>query len=220
MQEHTGPIIFTGNKPFDLDNLIPSAPPKARPFIKLLVILVFFALAAVVAYSLFNFVQVFLKQNQKLASNKIVPISDGQIVLSSSVSKFQVGQIVPVKVKIQTGGHTVVGVDISLKFDPKYLSISSGSASFKKGTAFLEYPVTNIDSNEGVVRISGIASLAQIGFNGAGEFGVLNFIAKARGHTKISLNFVKDTTTDSNMLEFGSGDDILNFVNELSLNID
>lgn len=220
MQQNSGPIIFSGDKPFDFNNPSPNRPNQSRFLIQYLIGLILALLAAFVFIQIIKLAGVFTHPKlTNLNVNTLVPLSLGRIALSSPSQKYQLGQTIPVKVKIFTGGRTIQGVDLNLSYDPNLLELT-GPAYFQKGQIFSEYPITSIDKAKGVVRISGIASIAQIGYNGVGYFGTLNFTAKNRGTPKVVLEFKPNTTTDTNMIEYGSGQDILDSVNELLLNID
>lgn len=146
-----------------------------------------------------------------------VVLSEGVINLSSPKSLYGVAEIIPLSIKVSTGNHLTSGVDLVLKYDPSMLE-ASGS-SLVKGSAFDDYPQINIDSKNGILRASGVISPTKLGFNGSGDFGVINFTAKSKGITTISLEFSPEVTGDSNMVELETNKDILGKVTEVKLNI-
>ncbi len=148
---------------------------------------------------------------------KIQPISGGKVILSSPILKYRVGDVATVAVRIDTGGHTINGADIVLKYDPKVLDLTD--KSIKTGGVFAEFPLISVDNTQGLVRISGIASLNQPGFNGIGVLAQLSFTAKSAGNANLSIDFKPGVTTDSNLIETGSTQDIIDSVVNLNLTV-
>lgn len=145
---------------------------------------------------------------------KLQPLTGAKLVLVSPKTSYNVGDTVPVTVRLATGGRSTTGTDLILKFDPKVLEATQGA--IRRGSIYEEYSVTQLDS-KGTVTVSGISS--QKGYNGIGLFGSVIFKAKAKGQTKISIDFQKDSTTDSNVVEAGTAKDILDQVFNLDLTI-
>lgn len=156
---------------------------------------------------------------------KVVPkkmetsaLSAGSITLSTSKDSYKTGEVVPVLIKLSTGKHLTAGADLVLKYDPAKLEASA--SSFIKGkTTYDEFPAININPVLGQVRVSGVAAIERAGFNGSGDFGILQFRAKQAGPTEISLDFEPNLTNDSNMVEVGTNKDILEMVNSVKINI-
>ncbi len=148
---------------------------------------------------------------------KIQPITEGKIVLSSSKSTYRVGEPVKVSVKVVTGGRSTDGTDLILKYDPSLLEAST--SSIVKGTIYKDYVLADIDTKQGVVRISGVTPPNTEGFVGIGEFATVNFIPKKEGQVRLAVDYLKDSTTDSNILETITAKDILTEVINLDLSI-
>mgnify|MGYP003395392594 CR=1 FL=1 len=70
---------------------------------------------------------------------------------------------------------------------------------------------------QGLLRISGLVSTLKAGFNGTGEFRTINFVAKAAGIVDLSLDFFKDKTSDTNILEISTNKDILGSVENIKV---
>lgn len=138
----------------------------------------------------------------------------GEISLNVSKTSFQVAETVPVLVLVDTGDHQVAGVDLIVHFDPKILEATS--ADLVKGKIFDDYPAVSVDANKGLISISGIASL-QNNFKGKGLFATLNLKAKAAGKASVTIDFQKGSTTDSNLVEASSSQDVLERVVNLEL---
>ena len=190
--------------------------PKAGlPVIRIIVIV----FAAVIAFELLVGAKTLLrpiKVVQKTQSQ--VVLSEGVINLSTPKSLYKVSEIVPVFVKVSTGNHLTSGVDLVIRYDPSMLA-ASGSA-LTKGLAFDDYPQIDIDSKNGILRVSGVISPGKSGFNGNGDFGVINFTAISKGISNISLEFSPNATNDSNMMELETNKDVLGKVSEVKINIE
>ena len=144
-------------------------------------------------------------------------VNDGRIVLSSEKTSFNIGEQVPVTVKLFTGGHTTVGTDLVIKYDPQKLELDS--TLFQDGDAYQDYVGISSDSGEGLVLVSGIVLSDREGFNGVSEFGKINFKARANGQTAIKVVFTEGLTVDSNIIESSSAKDILGEVFDLDIAI-
>ncbi len=149
---------------------------------------------------------------------KVQPITGGKIFLSSPNQTFKVGDPVPVNLRIDTGGNNINGVDVVINYNPGFMTITR--QSIETQGVFTDFPLLEVDDKNGVVRISGIASVNQPGFSGIGTLAKLNFTAKAAtSQTKMMVNFTPGLTTESNIIEAGSSQDILDGVTDLNLTI-
>lgn len=175
--------------------------------------LIFVILGIVLVIELFFAIKT-LSQPTPPPPPKLAPLTGAKIVLVSPETSYNVGDTVPVAIRLTTGGRSTIGTDLILKFDPKILEATQGAV--KRGSIYQEYPVTQLDS-KGTVRISGIST--QNGYNGIGVFGSVIFKAKVKGQTRVAVDFQKDSTTDSNVVEAGSTKDILDQVFNLELTI-
>ena len=138
----------------------------------------------------------------------------GKISLTTPKTNYKVNEIASVSVIIDTGGHTVDGVDLVVRFDPKSLEATPGG--LVKSGIFDEYPLVAVDKKLGLISISGVNSLKK-GYQGTGRFAVLNLKAKLPGNTSVTVDFNKGSTTDSNLVESGLSKDILEVVDNLEL---
>jgi hypothetical protein len=144
-------------------------------------------------------------------------IGVGKIVLDAPQSNFAQGEQIPVKVRVVTAGRATDSTDLLLKYDPKILDATS--SGIINGTLYKEYIINEVDQGKGEVRISAITPPNTEGFVGVGEFATVNFLAKQDGNTKVEVDFVKGSTTDSNLVETGIAIDILDEVYNLDLKI-
>ncbi len=140
----------------------------------------------------------------------------GKIALFSPKKSYKINETVQVSVVIGSGGHTIDGVDLVVRYNPKVLEATQGGLI--KGKILSEYPLVSLDANKGLISISGISSLNK-GFIGTGQFASLLFKAKAVGTAPLTIDFTKGSTTDSNLVESGTSKDILEIVDNLELNI-
>lgn len=145
------------------------------------------------------------------------PISDAQLSLLSDKKVYKVGDKVAVNIRLSTSGHNISGTDLILRFDPKILQASS--SAFAKGSIFADYPQISVDSQIGVMTVSGVSGLNKKYFNGIGRFGTITFIAQASGQTSLSITFTKDSTTDTNVFDASTNQDVLGRASDLTLTI-
>lgn len=158
-------------------------------------------------------------QSAKPADEQITNLSDPQLVALSSKSQFQIGDIVPITVKVVTGGKSTDSTDLVLKYDPQYLE-ASGSGFVEIGRIYPDYPVANFDNVRGVAQVSGASLSSESGFSGIGTFATLNFKAKAPGKTKVTIEHNPGSTADSNIVLSGTAKDILSQVTNADIIIE
>lgn len=144
-------------------------------------------------------------------------IKGGEINLIPSKDKLKVNEGTRVVIKISTGGRATQGTDVILKFDPKFLKVNA--SSLHKGEIYPDFPVFSINNKEGIIKISAISPSKNKTFKGVGILAFLDFIAKQSGNTKITVEFEKNKTDDSNIIEAGTSNDILEKVNQIDLSI-
>lgn len=150
------------------------------------------------------------------AIKNTVLLTGGKISLNIPKTSFALNEVVSVNVMVESGGHDLNGVDLIIRYDPKTLEASAGGIA--KGNIFDEYPLKSVDSKKGLIAISGISSLKS-SFKGTGLFATINIKAKVPGKTALTIDFVKGSTSDSNLVEAGSARDILEAVNNLELTV-
>lgn len=147
----------------------------------------------------------------------IQPITGASILLSADKTNYTVGETIPVKVRVWTGGHNTSGTDLSLRFDPKILEATS--AAFTRGKIYADFPFINIDSKNGIIKVSAVIATNKQAFNGIGELGVINFTAKKVGQTMLTVDFKKGATNDSNVIGVAANEDLLDKVNNLKITV-
>ena len=179
------------------------------------IIYAFFGLVVIV--EIFFSLKTLLAPLPKSSSRSLQPISGAGIALSSDKPIHKVGNIVPVKVRVWTGGHLTSGTDLVLHFDPKILQ--AFPSAFVRGKIYTDYPLISVDGQNGIIRISGVASTAKQAFGGIGDLGVINFKAKAAGNTDLTIDFKKGQVDESNVMGLTTNEDFLEKVTNLKVTV-
>lgn len=147
--------------------------------------------------------------------------SSAQISLVASSHTVKVGEKISVNVNIYSP-KKVDGVDLIINFDPNRFVLETGdnpkNAPLAPSNTFSDYPINSVDLTTGKITVSGIASQSG-GILQNGLFGTIILRAKAVGKTAVSLDFSPGSTKDTNVIESGSGLDLLDKVNNLELTI-
>lgn len=142
-------------------------------------------------------------------------VQNGSITLSTPKSTvFAVGDKISVNINVDSVKATD-GTDVILNYDPKLLTVTQNA---EVGNIYNDYPLNVFDNATGKISLSGISSNP----NGAiakGLFGTIILEAKAPGKTTISVDFVKDSTTDSNIIETKTSKELLGKVGNLEVEI-
>lgn len=125
-----------------------------------------------------------------------------------------VGARIKVEVQIATTEQTD-GADVILKYDPKVLQ----AMTINTGTIYPEYPIKTIDAVAGTISISGVSGTVATAFSDQGIFGNIEFKALRAGQTVVAVVYTAEATVDSNVLGSKAEKDILNKVQDLTINI-
>ncbi|MBI2040241.1 hypothetical protein HYT18_04145 [Candidatus Microgenomates bacterium] len=142
------------------------------------------------------------------------------ISLKADKTSLKVGDQVSVSVNLSSDKLTV-GTDVYISFDPKLLSVETTAADKAPlivGNIYPSYPLNTLDLAGGKIAASGITQDPG-GVLANGLFGSVVFKAKAAGQTKITIDFTPSSTTDSNVTELSTAQDVLDKVENLELNI-
>lgn len=143
------------------------------------------------------------------------PVSGAKILLITPTTVYKVGDNIPIKVRLSTGGHNTIGTDAILRFNPKFLQASQ--SAIIKGDIYNDYPQIQVDNQGGIIRISGIATNTIKGFNGIGELAIVNFKAKLKGSSQLTLDFEKGATNKSNVIDPDLSQNILEKVSNIEV---
>lgn len=142
------------------------------------------------------------------------------ISLKADKTSIKVGDTVSVSVNISSDKLTV-GTDLYISFDPKLFSVQTvgtDKAPLIVGNIYPSYPLNTLDLKSGKIAASGITQNPG-GVLANGMFGTIVFKAKAAGQTKIIIDFTPSSTTDSNVTELSTAQDVLDKVDNLELTI-
>lgn len=149
------------------------------------------------------------------------PVSQPTVVtLSAAKTSLTAGEKVTVEINVSSNKKTD-GTDLIITYDPQLLSVETvgtGKNPITAGTIYPDYPLNSLDSALGRITISGITG-SPGGVLADGLFGVIVFQAQSAGLANINLDFSPGATVDSNVIESGTGKDLLDQVNNLQINI-
>lgn len=138
----------------------------------------------------------------------------GTLSLSPAAGTFNQGCSFSLNILLDTGGAQSDGTDAILLYD----STRFTATAINNGTIYSDYPGDVIDTQNGKVTVSGLASISSP-FTGSGTLATVDFTVISNapaGATKVSFDFDpndKAKTTDSNVVERGTVTDILSQVN-------
>jgi hypothetical protein len=155
--------------------------------------------------------------SSSLVSGRVASLSNAKIYLLADKNQYKTGDNLVLRINLDTGGHTINGVDVILRYDPKLLFASSNRII--KGDIFQEYPLSDVDSKNGIVRVSAISSISSKGYNGMGDIAAISFRTISQGDASFSVEFKKGDTTNTNVVEAFTGKNILEEVKNLTVNI-
>lgn len=147
---------------------------------------------------------------------EIEPEKETVISLTTTASNLKVGENIDVAIDLSSSKKSNAS-DLIINFDPKKLTVQNPSSPVVKGSIYGSYPINKIDIKLGKITVSGISEGVAVMADGL--FGVVSFKAKAAGLTTISVEFIPGSTTDTNVIESETGEDILEKVQNLELNI-
>lgn len=143
------------------------------------------------------------------------PVTEAKISLVSKEA-VSVGEKFPLQVRVFTGGKPADGVDVILKYDPNAIEVNRDDIT--TGGIFSDYPLIDV-SQRGLIKISAIDVSGRSSFNGLGVLATINFSAKKEGPTSVTVEFTKDSTTDSNVIEVKKASDMLGGVENASFTV-
>lgn len=119
---------------------------------------------------------------------------------------FNMNQQFTVKINVNTGGQQTTGADALVTFDPTILSIvSATNGGFY--TNFANNPISGV-SNQ--YLISGFETDPTSIKSGTGTLATVTFKGIANGTSAVSFNCSAGSKSDSNIIQQGSANDIIN----------
>lgn len=153
-------------------------------------------LEAIVVFALFLFIAPLDVKAQAAAT----------LALSPSTDSISIGDEFDIEIIVDTDGVDVDGVDAVIDYDNTRLSV----VSVTEGTIFSTYPLNEVSS--GTISLSGIDLTTP--FNGTGTLGTIRFRALQEGTADVEFDFTPGSTTDSNVADSITTDDILDSVTD------
>jgi len=143
------------------------------------------------------------------AETRTVFSADAELFLSPQTTTIEEGQTKEIKIKVDTNGSEVGAVDIYMTYDPALLAITVGTAAGE--TDFSDfYPESGkVDSTAGEIIFAAFTS-ADNPVTGENTVATLKATAKeSSSSTDLAFNFSSDSTTDCNVVERETVEDIL-----------
>ncbi len=138
------------------------------------------------------------------------------LTLNPATGTITKGCNVSIKIDLDTENKETDGTDVILDYDPAILSATTNTVT--NGTIYQDYPGNAVDATNKKISISGISSVSSP-FNGKGTFATINFTVSpsAQDGANTTLKFEFDpsnlnNTTDTNVVERGTIQDVLNKV--------
>ena len=153
-------------------------------------------------------------QEQPLAVIPVETPKGASISLTTPQASVSIGSTFDVNIDVASTIMTD-GTDLIITYDPTLLQVND--PVFTSGL-YTEYPVNKVDPKTGIITLSGISSETS-GVLASGNMGYIQFKAIATGSADISIKYLPGATNESNVIETGTGRDILNTVNNLEVNI-
>jgi hypothetical protein len=139
------------------------------------------------------------------------------LALSPSSGTANKGCTFKLSINLNTTGLQTDGTDAIIKYDPAVFSTSL--AKITNGTIYPDYPGNSVDQTNGRINISGLASVNQP-FSSSGTLATIEFTVKSdttETSSQIAFDFDpnnKTKTTDSNVVERGTIQDLLDSVTD------
>jgi len=192
---------------------------RIKPIYLIILVIVIITGEAFWAYKALNntnqFVGIQPKSQISLLGNKSLNV----ISLAAPKNEIKIGEMIPVGINIESD-KTTAGTDIIIHYDANLLSLAPNSIKtpVSLGSLYDEYPINQADEKNGIITVSGISNKT-VGVIPNGLFGTILFQAKAAGSAKVFLEFSKNKTNDTNIIENKNSSDVLEEVKNLDLKI-
>ncbi len=191
---------------------------KYLPLLIILVLLVLFGLGIALATYLpdtFNTSNNINKDNIVNNDNDFTFKSRNAILsldTDSTKVTYQVGDEITLQLKLDTKQWNIVGFDAIVNYPEELVEVSNITTT----DTFENYPLAKAEA--GVIKISG---LKDIGDSVRGEYLLAEMTLKflATGQADLAFDYIPFQTTESNVVENNSGEDMLGIVNNISFTI-
>jgi len=133
--------------------------------------------------------------------------------LSPATTGFITGCDSAVNIEINTEGETSDAANILIHYNPAQIEIvdsnpAAGGVQIRNGNAYEAYADNIVLPAEGLIRLTGFSFLEQL--TGQATFGTIIFRPRAGAvGTDLTIEYVAGSTTDSNVAEYLTSDDLL-----------
>lgn len=117
------------------------------------------------------------------------------------------GQTYNLGIILDSAGISVDGADVVINFDPTLAQVVDSKVSTT--TLLEQYPLNSVDNIKGLIRFSGLT------FNSkplTGIMGTFKFRPLGKGEVNFTFDFTPGATTDSNIAEHATAQDVLKTV--------
>lgn len=132
--------------------------------------------------------------------------------ISPASGSYRVGETFEIRINLDTAGARTSGTDVKLNYDPARLD----AVAIAKGSLYPLYVGEQIDTTNGMVRISGLSSSSNQLFSGSGVFATVRFRPRATGTTQLNFDFTPGEKNDCNVADFDNQNDALSSVSRAS----
>jgi hypothetical protein len=119
---------------------------------------------------------------------------------SPAQKTVKVNEDFEVELTLDTKSVATSGTDVIINYDPTLVQI----LTVRPGLLYQEYPVSEVDAAAGKIGLSGIATPPKT-FSGKGTLAYLKVRGLKTGTAIFAIEFTKGETTDSNVVQAGSG---------------
>lgn len=200
----------------EIKNKITAFLKNIKPVYLIIIIVLILIIEIIWAFKTMNNFNPLVAQTLPQPTKKVIL---NVISLNTDKNDYKIGEKIPVSINVSSNKN-IAGADLIIKYDPNLLSIvtNADKTPVAVGAIFDDYPVNMVDEKNGVITISGTAGNTA-GVIPKGVFGTIVFQGKAVGKAKVFLDFVKNSTNDTNLIENQSAQDVLEEVKNLDLKI-
>ncbi len=163
----------------------------------------------------------FFTVNQVFAATMYLSIPEGQ---GTGSNEFYQGRCARADIMINTEGEDSGGADAYITYDSNYIQIVQSNCDDVAevpyyGTIFDAYPSGDGNKVTSSQIIMGGYENAGNSFNGTGRMGYFYFKVLNPGSTILDFDFTLGSTTDSNIAQLGTGNDILTTATDYTLSL-
>lgn len=128
------------------------------------------------------------------------------------------GSSIEIKILLDTGGVTTSGTDAYVRFDPNSLQVIDANAATEgvqilPGSLYSQTSYNLVDNAAGKISFSGSKSGGSPGYSGSGTLATITFqVVAGSGSTDVTFDYTAGSTTDSNVIDQASSEDVLSSV--------